>query len=115
MTDQKRIRPNSEIREKEFSEPPFKLDEAMEHLNSLPPATPNQQWFEQLVLDEQEALRKRYRRELTLFILSALFILSVVLFVMRELPQIFLVLQGAVSVFAFLYSYKETKKQVERL
>lgn len=113
MTDRKGISPNDDLLDKEFFETISQLNEGLEKLDALDTYNPGDQWFAQMVLRQQEQMQKKYRRELGWFILSALLILSGVIFTLMEIPQLFLILQAAAVAVTVIYSYKGAKKQVD--
>jgi hypothetical protein len=113
MTDRNEISPNDNLLEKEFFETISQLNEGLEKIDALDTYYPGDQWFEQMVLRQQEQLQKKYRRELGWFILSALLILCGVIFTLMEIPQLFLILQAAAAAVTVIYSFKGAKKQVD--
>ena len=113
MTNKKRISPDDELMDKELLETIRQINGGLEKLDSIDHYLPSDQWFEQMVVDNQEKVKKNLRKELGLFILSALFILSTVIFTLMEIPQLFLLLQGAAVAVTILYSYKGVHKQVD--
>ncbi|MEH7884590.1 YxlC family protein [Bacillus sp. JJ1609] len=113
MTDRNEISPNDDLLDKELFETISQLNEGLGKLDSLDTYSPGEQWFEQIVLSQQEQIQKKYRRELGWFILSAVLILSGVIFTLMEIPQLFLILQVAAVAVSVIYSYKGAQKQVE--
>ncbi|RSD29247.1 YxlC family protein [Mesobacillus subterraneus] len=105
--------PSDEQLDKEFLETISALDDGLKKLDSLDVNTPDEHWFERTVLEQQEQLRRKHSRELGWFLISALFILSIVLFTLLELPQLFYLLQAAAVVVTVVYSYKGVQKQVD--
>jgi hypothetical protein len=112
MTERKKISPGDDQLDKELFETISQINEGLEKLDSMSAYTPNEKWFEQMVLSQQEQLRKKYRRELGWFLLSAVLILSVVIFTLMEIPQVFILLQVSAVAVAVIYSYKGIQKQV---
>lgn len=112
MKNQKGISSNDEQMDKEFFETISAINNGLEKLDSMDTYTPDDQWFEHIVKNQQEALKKKYRRELAWFILSALFILSGVMFILLQVPKLFFILQAAAIVVTAFYSYRGVQKQV---
>jgi hypothetical protein len=112
MTDHKRISPDDDQLDKQLLETVSQLNEGLNKLDSMAAYTPDEKWFEQMVLMHQEQLRKKHRKELGLFMLSALLILSIVIFTLMEIPQVFILLQVTVAAFTVIYSFKGIQKQV---
>jgi hypothetical protein len=75
--------------------------------------TPNIEWFEQMVLEQKEVARKKFVKEVSIFLLLAIIIVSVVLFTLYQVPLIFFALQGLVTIYVLVYSTKESFKQVD--
>lgn len=76
--------------------------------------TPNIDWFEQMVVVQKEAVRKKLLREVTIFVIVALILISMVLFTLYQLPLIFFAIQGIASIFVVAYSIKGFFEQVEK-
>lgn len=95
----------------EFLETIDQIKDGLDKLDFIENNTPDEQWFEQMVRDQQEQIKKKYRKELVWFIFSAVIILSCVIFTLLEIPLLFLALQGAAVYVAVIYSYKG-KEQV---
>lgn len=112
MTKHKGMSPGDDQLDMELFETISKLNDGLEKLDTMDTYTPNEKWFEQMVLGQQEQLKKKYRRELGWFLLSAVLILSVVIFTLMEIPQIFILLQVSAVAVAAIYSYKVIQKQV---
>lgn len=113
MTDRNRISPNDDRLDNEFFETISQLNEGLEKLDSLDTYSPGEPWFEKMVLSQQEQIQKKHRRELGWFILSAMLILSAVIFTLVEVPQLFIILQVAAVAVTVIYSYKGAQKQVD--
>lgn len=113
MTDRKGISQEDDLLDKEFNETISQLNKDLNKLDSMDTYIPGEQWFEQMVLSQQEQIKKKYRRELLWFIISALFILSGVIFTLMEIPQLFLILQLVAVAVTVIYSYKGIQKQVD--
>lgn len=75
--------------------------------------TPSMDWFEQLVVEQKEVVRKKLWKEVTIFLSMALIIVSVLLYTLYQLPGIFLGLQVVATIFIVTYSVKGFSKQVD--
>ncbi|MEW8972064.1 YxlC family protein [Mesobacillus jeotgali] len=113
MKNQKGISPEHENMDKEFFDTISAINNGLDKLDSIDPYVPDDKWFEHMVLEQKEIQKKKYRRELAWFILSALLILSGVIFTMLELPTVFYMLQAVTLVITAIYSYKGVQKQVD--
>ncbi|HAQ07764.1 MAG TPA: hypothetical protein DCR24_09665 [Bacillus bacterium] len=113
MTNRKKTSPDEEEMDKELLDTIIQINDGLDKLDSIDHYLPSAQWFEQMVADNQEKVKKNLRKELGLFILSALFIISTVIFTMMEIPQLFLILQAAAVAVTVLHSYKGVQKQVD--
>ncbi|QOR67358.1 YxlC family protein [Cytobacillus suaedae] len=90
-----------------------KLNKGFNQLdNAYQTYTPNVQWFEQMVIKEKEAARRRLVKELIIFFISAITILSVLVLTIFKAPVIFLVLQVLVTIALPLGIYIHHRKQV---
>jgi len=77
--------------------------------------SPDLQWFEQLVKSEQEQLNKKFRRDICLFILSGLIILSMGLVAVFNVPNVFLIIQCVLSISLPIIAYLLQRKRVTNL
>ncbi len=112
MKNQKGISSNDEQVDQEFFETISAIHNGLDKLDSVDPYTPDEKWFEQMVLDQQEIQRRKFRRELTWFILCAGLILAMVIFTMLEVPVLFYLLQTITVAVAAFSGYKGMQKQV---
>jgi len=78
-----------------------------------PVYTPNLEWFENLVIEEKQRLRKKLIFDVVAFAIVSIFILSAVLFSLSRIPVIFIAIQGIVTVFIFAYFAIKHVKQVK--
>lgn len=74
--------------------------------------TPKVEWFEEMIIVQKEAVKKRFLKEVIIFISIALIIVSTLLLILYELPIFFLVLQGIATVLIIGYSTTSLVKQV---
>ncbi|PFA61724.1 hypothetical protein CN378_22225 [Bacillus sp. AFS015802] len=77
--------------------------------------TPSLQWFEQLVVDQQQQLRARFKRDIFLFLLLACCILTVFTLTLFQLPALFLLLQVLIFVGALMFIGITYVKKVKRI
>jgi hypothetical protein len=89
------------------------ISKGLDSLERLPIETPSQNWFEQFVLEQQRLAKEKWRKELILFSLIAIFVLSVIIFSLYQMPIIFIVLQGIGIATIIIYSMIHIKKQVK--
>jgi uncharacterized membrane protein YbaN (DUF454 family) len=113
MKNQKGIPSNHEQLDTEFFETISAINSGLDKLDSMDNFVPDDKWFEEMVLNQQQVQKKKYRRELVWFILSAMLILSGVIFTMLELPVLFFMLQAVTVAVTAIYSYKGMQKQVD--
>lgn len=105
--------------EKEFSEDEMfavmkEIEEGLESIErSAPVYTPNLEWFENLVIEEKQTLRKKLIFDVVAFTLVSVLILSTVLFLLSRIPVIFIAAQGIITVFIFAYFTIKYVKQVK--
>jgi hypothetical protein len=90
-----------------------KLNEGLSKIDNDPIYTPNLQWFENMVLAEQEKTKRKLRKELSVFLLIALIILSGIIIAILQMPLIFIFLQIITSVFIVLYTSSSYLKKVK--
>lgn len=74
--------------------------------------TPDLQVFEQMVATTQQKQKKKFRRELTTFILIALFIMTALITAFFRLPLAFIVIQGIATISMPVYSFFRYRKRV---
>lgn len=79
----------------------------------VPVYTPDLAWFEHLVVEEKQKLRKKFIFDVVLFCIVAMFVLSVVLFTLYSAPVVFFMIQGLVAVFIITYFTFQYVKQVK--
>lgn len=64
---------------------------------------PSIQWFDNFIVEQKQELQRKRRKELILFILVALIIVSVVLYTLYQNTIVFFAIQAAVSLFIIIY------------
>lgn len=75
--------------------------------------TPNIEWFENLVVEEKQKLKKKLIFDVSLFVIIALFILGVILFALYSVPIIFAAVQGLAIIFIITFVSVQHVKQVK--
>jgi|GEM_PF-3958736 len=78
-------------------------------------STPSLQWFEQLVEEKQVELKARFKLDLTIFLLLACCILTVLTITLFQMPILFLLLQVTIFVGASIFTGISYKKKVKRI
>lgn len=61
--------------------------------------TPELEWFEEMVAEKQEQLRKSWIRDIGLFFVMAAVILTALLTTLHQLPAVFIAIQAAAGIF----------------
>lgn len=79
------------------------LQKGLGKMDSFPIDTPSLQWFEQMVLNEKQLMKKRLAKDLAIFLMIALFVLSGIAFSLSQLPILFFIMQ--VITILFLIGY----------
>lgn len=88
------------------------VEEGLEKLNrSFANETPSLDWFREMVAMETVKNRRRWYKELGLFILMAITILTIVLYTLNELPVIFFLSQFVVTLFIFIYRHYKMQRR----
>ncbi|MBN8192605.1 YxlC family protein [Bacillus sp. NTK074B] len=78
-------------------------------------STPSLQWFEQLVVDQQDQLKARFKREMILFLILACCLLTVFSLTLFQMPILFLLFQGLIFAGALLFIGVTYIKKVKRI
>ncbi|MCC3355390.1 YxlC family protein [Bacillus sp. REN16] len=74
--------------------------------------TPDLRAFEQMVAVEQQKQKKKFRRDLTSFILIALLIMTGLITAFFQLPFAFIIIQGVATISLPVYSFFRYRKRV---
>lgn len=90
-----------------------KLQEGLSKVDQFPVYTPDLQWFENMVITETENSKKKLRKELTIFLMIALFILSGIIVSFYQMPFVFLFIQIITSVFIAIYTVTGFRRKVK--
>lgn len=114
MSKRKVMPPENELQEQDNIESIELIKRSLTTLDEgIEIETPGIEWFEQMVVIQKEAAQKRLMKEVIIFIVIALVIVSFVLFTLYKLPIFFLALQGIATIFIMAYSAKHYVKQVD--
>lgn len=90
------------------------LNQSLEKLEQhFSVATPDLNWFEQKIVEQKKQVQKKWRRDLLLFSVIALVILSVMMTAMFQKPFLYLSLQGLTLIFLIGYSSYEFRRKGE--
>ncbi|MEQ2529615.1 YxlC family protein [Bacillaceae bacterium CLA-AA-H227] len=76
--------------------------------------TPSVEWFEQFIVDQRVNMRRKLYKELGIFLIVALGIISVVLYSLYQRPVMFWTLQGISLFFVIGYCMKSYVKKVDK-
>ncbi|WP_456271956.1 YxlC family protein [Bacillus sp. AK031] len=102
-------------RENEWDELQDLLDGSFKTMDQeIEESTPPEQWFEQFTLNQQDALKHKYRKEMAAFLAIAMLTISSILFALYESPILFAVIQGTAFIAAISYGSLSNYKQVKR-
>lgn len=81
---------------------------------NAPVYTPDLEWFENIVIEEKQKLRKKFIFDVVAFAVVSLLILSGVLFSLYRVPIIFFTVQGVVTVMIVAHFAIQYVKQVKK-
>ncbi|MFJ5760008.1 YxlC family protein [Neobacillus sp. NPDC093182] len=90
-----------------------KLQDGLSKVDQFPVYTPDLQWFENMVVTEKENNRKNLIKELSLFLIIALLILSGIIVSFYQMPVVFLFIQIITPVFIAFYTITGFRKKVK--
>ncbi|MDF2788789.1 MAG: hypothetical protein K0S80_1887 [Neobacillus sp.] len=113
MKKQKVVILDNEQQNKHDLDAIHKLQEGLSKVDQFPVYTPDLQWFENMVVTEKEKNRKKLMKELSLFFIIALFILSGIIVSFYQMPVVFLFIQIITTVFIVLYTINGYRKKVK--
>ncbi|MDP4083965.1 MAG: YxlC family protein [Bacillota bacterium] len=88
------------------------LQQGLEKVDAFSVYAPDLQWFEQMVLVEQQRIKKRFVKDLSTFIFVAVFILSGIMISLYHMPTLFIGLQIAATIFIGVYTVVRYVKKV---
>nr|WP_256989058.1 YxlC family protein [Bacillus sp. EB106-08-02-XG196] len=89
------------------------MQEGWSKVDQFPVYTPDLQWFENMVRTEKENSRKKLRKELSIFLIIALFILSGIIVSFYQMPVVFIFIQIITPVFIAYYTISRFRKKVK--
>ncbi|WP_026584517.1 YxlC family protein [Bacillus sp. J33] len=114
MTNRKVLPLEHEHQDESYLAAIKQIEDGLESLEeNVPVYTPDLQFFEQLVIEQKQMMKKKLMKDLAIFIVMALLIVSSVLFMLYQLPVVFFILQGIVTFFIIAYSTVSFVKQVD--
>ncbi|EDL64308.1 DUF5345 family protein [Bacillus sp. SG-1] len=91
------------------------LDDSFKAIDeNIEDGTPSDQWFEQFTLNQQMQVKQQHRKELAIFIVIAILIISLILLALNESIVLFAVIQVAAFIAAVGYGGLSYLKQVMR-
>jgi len=79
---------------------------------AIPVMTPNIQWFEQQVIEQRKMLKRRFIRDLSLFIILALVVLTLSFAAYNAIPQLFMLMQLVPFLVIPFYVVQKARKRV---
>ncbi|MDF2854586.1 MAG: hypothetical protein K0Q87_437 [Neobacillus sp.] len=88
------------------------IQEGFNKIDQFPVYTPDLQWFNQMVLNEQLNKRKKFIKDLSIFIVIAVVILSGIIISLYQMPTIFIMLQIITTAFIVIYTGSILGKKV---
>ncbi|MBY0123109.1 YxlC family protein [Bacillus sp. S/N-304-OC-R1] len=113
MTNEKDIIDDQELDE-EFL---FTMKEIQRGLDTVDQGinmnSPNIEWFENLVEEEKQKLKKKLIFDVSLFAIVALLILSGILFALYSVPMVFVAVQGLAIIFIIAHVSVQHFKKVK--
>ncbi|MEH7381531.1 YxlC family protein [Bacillus sp. JJ1533] len=113
MKKNKLVLLKNEPRHEEDIETIQEINEALTRIDHhYPVFTPDLQVFEQMVVVEQQKQKKKFRRDLTAFILVALFLMTCLITAFFQLPLVFIIIQGIATISLPVYSFFRYRKRV---
>lgn len=101
---QKVIYLDNEQQNKQDFDAIHKLQEELTKIDEFSIYTPDLQWFEQMVIQEQQKAKKKWRKELSFFMIIAFVILSGMIITIYQLPVLFMLLQIITTIFIAVYT-----------
>jgi hypothetical protein len=91
----------------------LEITNSLKKIDQLPLFTPDLEWFEVMAFESKAIIKKRFRKDLTIFLLIAAIIITGVIVTLFQMPIIFFVIQIMVIVFVAVYSGTLATKKVE--
>ncbi|MFK9094169.1 YxlC family protein [Bacillus salipaludis] len=115
MKKQKVIILDNEQQNKQDFDAIAELQEGLQRIDQIPVYSPNLQWFEQIVIQEQQNKRKKLFRDLSLFFMIALIILSGMILSLYQMPVIFILVQIITTIFIVVYTSVRLMKKANQI
>ncbi|CAH2713591.1 hypothetical protein BACCIP111895_00727 [Neobacillus rhizosphaerae] len=115
MKKQKVIILNSEQQNKQDFDAIHELQEGLQRIDQFPVYTPNLQWFEQMVIQEQQNKRKKLISDLSVFFIVAFIILSGMIISLYQMPAIFILVQIITTIFIVVYTSVRLMKKANHI
>ncbi|WP_370225167.1 YxlC family protein [Cytobacillus sp.] len=113
MANRKVLQLEQDHQDENFLAAVKKIEDGLESLEeNVPVYTPDLQFFEHLVAEQKQSMKRELIKDLAIFTVAALFIVTSVLFMLYQVPAAFFILQGIVTVFIMAYSTVSIVKQV---
>jgi hypothetical protein len=112
---QKVIILNSEQQNKQDFDAIHELQEGLQRIDQFPVYTPNLQWFEQMVIQEQQNKKKKLIRDLSVFFIVAFIILSGMIISLYQMPAIFILVQIITTIFIVVYTGVRLMKKANHI
>ncbi|WP_342430151.1 YxlC family protein [Neobacillus sp. FSL H8-0543] len=104
MRKQKFTKPDNEQLNNLDLEILHEIQEGFNKMDQFPIYTPDLQWFNQMVIDEQHNKKKKFVKDLTIFIIIAVIILTGIIVSLYQMPAIFIMLQIITTAFIVVYT-----------
>ena len=115
MKKQKVITLGNEQLNKQDADTIHELKEGLNKIDQLSIYTPDLQWFEQMVIEEQQKARKKLIKDLALFFIVASIILSGMITSLYRMPIVFIFLQISALIFIVLYTAVRSIKKANHI
>lgn len=103
MKKQKVVILNRRQQNKQDFDAIHELQEGLQKIDQFPVYTPNLQWFEQIVIQEQQNKKKKLIKDLSVFFIVAFIILSGMIISLYHMPAIFILVQIITTIFIVVY------------
>lgn len=103
----------SEELKRQTDETIHKLQQGMEKMDCFSIDSPELSWFEQMVVNEQQKMKGQLIKDLGIFFVISLFIISGIIVSLNHMPEIFIILQVAATAFIIFYTSVLTFKRVK--
>ena len=114
MNEQKKGMENNYADDESVLETIKEIENSLESVEQNAPVyTPNLEWFENIVVEKKQQLRKKLIFDVSIFSIVALLVLSAVLFMLYNIPAVFFALQGLFSISIIGYFSLRFIKQVK--